>query len=221
MRKATIFFTFLFYLSLLSEQASAQDQDELFRPLHKNFAFQIAMNLSSQSENKVTHYLPEMASAHGLFSGLDLAFRYYLSDNFAYRTNISFLNSTSRHQGNFHTLNATSLNEFLWSNGLMYAFKGTNKLEPYAFFDLGFGRTKSSETTSAGMSQTEDSRMFRTIRLVSGLGFNYYFAKNIGVGAELGTGLNVYAIPMVNGRYSRTTQFLSGLGGKIGITVVL
>lgn len=78
--------------------------------------------------------------------------------------------------------------------GFSYSFSGTSKLEPYIGLEVGFGTSASKheyeymvqgEKTSESYTNYYDTGI--NLFSVSGLtGFNYYFAKNIFIGTELG-----------------------------------
>ncbi len=78
--------------------------------------------------------------------------------------------------------------------GFTYSFAGTPKLEPYIGLEVGFGTTASKsveENTTTKVTRKNITDGINTFG-VSGLtGFNYYFAKNIFVGAEFGLGFDV------------------------------
>ncbi len=100
---------------------------------------------------------------------------------------------------------STRVSSFSINPGFNYTFEGTKKLEPYVGAEVGFGLTASKE-----VRETVNSKVVRK-NVITGLnkfevlalaGFNYFFAKNIFVGAEFGLGLGV---DVKKGSYVETT----------------
>ena len=78
--------------------------------------------------------------------------------------------------------------------GIVYSFKGTPRLTPYIGAGLSFGILTHSTTTEVGSSSQEiahcgDADAF-TFGLGAATGFNYYIAKNLYLGAEVGLNFN-------------------------------
>ncbi|MBO7635845.1 MAG: outer membrane beta-barrel protein [Paludibacteraceae bacterium] len=88
--------------------------------------------------------------------------------------------------------------------GFTYSFAGTPKLEPYVGLEVGFGTTASKDVVENNTTKITNKNIVTGINTFSfsGLtGFNYYFAKNIFVGAEIGLG---FGINVQKGSYTET-----------------
>lgn len=198
-----------------------QDAEDFYRPTRSDLGFNISMNISSGSEMLEGLYLSDEFAGPGIFGGLGMSFRLNVSEKVALRTNASFFNSRQQIIVPFRAPITTTVNSFMWNNGLMLIFKGTDKLEPYGFLDIGFGSIRAREDSGTGGTPDIDQTNFlRTAMVTSGLGFNYFFARNIGFGIELGTGIRRTTYLREFRENSYIIQFFSGIGGKLGVTIV-
>lgn len=221
-----ILFLIAFYIGMVpllcgQDLNSPQDAEDFYRPTRNDLGFNISMNLSSGSEMLEGLYLSDEFADPGIFGGLGMSFRLNVSEKVALRTNASFFNTRQQNIVPFRAPIITTINSFMWNNGLMLIFKGTDKLEPYGFLDIGFGRTRAIEDSGTGGTPNIDQMNFlRTAMVTSGLGFNYYFARNIGFGIEWGTGIKRTTFPQEFRENSHSIQFFSGIGGKLGVTII-
>lgn len=88
--------------------------------------------------------------------------------------------------------------------GFNYLFEGTKKLEPYIGAELEFGTTSNktvNETSTTKITNKNQTGGFNTFGLMALTGFNYFFAKNIFVGAEIGLG---FGVNVQKGSYTET-----------------
>jgi len=91
----------------------------------------------------------------------------------------------------------TSESSFMVSPGIVYSFAGTEKLTPYVGAEFGVGSTSytEEETVNSGSGDVKTKeentkKNFNAFGLGVFAGFNYYFAKNIYIGAECGLGFS-------------------------------
>lgn len=77
--------------------------------------------------------------------------------------------------------------------GINYVFDGTDKLAPYIGGELGFGiySTKVTDESENNKTITKNQGGFNTFGVAAVSGFNYYFAKNIFIGAEVKLGVDM------------------------------
>lgn len=122
---------------------------------------------------------------------------YVASDKIKIRLGVGFgVNKSASESGIGETWQKnTSRTSLLTINpGFTYSFAGTPKLEPYIGAELGFGTTASKdvvETTNSKVTSKNIAGVFNTFSLAGLTGFNYYFAKNIFIGAEINLGFVV------------------------------
>jgi opacity protein-like surface antigen len=126
-----------------------------------------------------------------------LAGFFHFSDNVALRIGLGF-GVGSEFKSNGET--GDKLQSYRESNfrvrlepGIVYSFKGTPRLSPYFGVGIGIGFATHSEKTEAGYT-TKVSNTYEndgiSLGLGIGTGFNYYIAKNLYLGAEVGLGLD-------------------------------
>lgn len=96
---------------------------------------------------------------------------------------------------------SAAISQFSITPGVIYSFIGTNRLTPYVGFELALGTTSNKNTTEnrRGNVQvktvsTNTDGAFNTFGANIFSGFNYYFAKNIFVGVEVGFGATNMAV---------------------------
>ncbi|MBR4712097.1 MAG: hypothetical protein IKP27_00240 [Paludibacteraceae bacterium] len=77
--------------------------------------------------------------------------------------------------------------------GINYVFDGTDKLAPYVGGELEFGitSTKHTEETEEMKQVRKNQGGFNTFGVAAVSGFNFYFAKNIFIGAEVKFGVEM------------------------------
>ncbi len=101
--------------------------------------------------------------------------------------------------------NRTAL--FTINPGLNYVFDGTDKLAPFIGGELGFGitSTKQTDETERAKTITKNENGFNTFGIAAVSGFNYYFAKNIFIGAEVKLGAEMVTNKKVSVEANGTT----------------
>lgn len=82
---------------------------------------------------------------------------------------------------------------FTINPGLNYVFDGTDKLAPFIGGELEFGITSTKQTNESERAKTitKNENGFNTFGAAAVSGFNYYFAKNIFIGAEVKLGVEM------------------------------
>ena len=77
--------------------------------------------------------------------------------------------------------------------GINYVFDGTDKLAPYVGGELEFGITSTKHTEESEKLKRVDKNQggFNTFGVAAVSGFNFYFAKNIFIGAEVKFGVEM------------------------------
>lgn len=77
--------------------------------------------------------------------------------------------------------------------GVSYVFDGTDKLSPYVGGELEFGitSTKNTDESEHNKTVTKNENGFNTFGVAAVSGFNFYFAKNIFIGAEVKLGVEM------------------------------
>lgn len=127
-------------------------------------------------------------------SGGNLNFNYTLSDELMLR--LGFGLNVNKHCGSTDkTEGHDTESAFDVKPGITYSFSGTNRLEPYIGAELLFGLNSSCEYSKFkedGESLEVEDRT-RNARLGANAltGFNFYVAKDLYVGAEVGLGFVV------------------------------
>jgi outer membrane protein W len=84
---------------------------------------------------------------------------------------------------------SSSISRISLSPGIIYNFSGTARLTPYIGAELNFATMSAKETLEEKNSKTiikNEGGMFSTIGLGVFSGFNYYFARNLYIGTEIG-----------------------------------
>jgi hypothetical protein len=111
------------------------------------------------------------------------------------RESESYDNKSPKNKGSY------SKTTFSIIPGIVYSFAGTAKLTPYAgaefligsvgssgVIENNYGSNSSTETTATNIDQNSNRVGFNTFGIGVFTGFNYYFAKNLYIGAEVGFG---------------------------------
>ena len=129
--------------------------------------------------------------------GEQLIGTYSLNNRIGIRLGLGFATATANYddkQANY-TKESANISQFSLSPGIVYSFIGTNRLTPYVGFELMFGSTSNKTTTEVRTANnlrktvtTNADGAFNTFGANVFTGFNYYFAKNIFVGVEVGLG---------------------------------
>jgi outer membrane protein W len=138
------------------------------------------------------------------FSAPELRLRYFATDEIAGRLGLSFMNETLN--TNFYGIGADGLesadslgtlkesSSMTWvSIGGSYHFSQLDRLSPYAFLDVMIGMGSYNEEWdnfngggyAAGVGASLNTSM-SGFGVRFGGGFDYYFAENVFIGAELG-----------------------------------
>lgn len=138
-----------------------------------------------------------------ILMGEQIVGTYSINDKIGIRLGLGFASETEtsdNKQTNYTKRTATSTN-FSITPGVKFSFAGTNKLSPYIGFEFLFG-TQMRETT---LERKQGDDLIKTVTTNADYpintfgadaftGFNYYFAKNIFVGIEIGIGANTYSV---------------------------
>ncbi len=118
---------------------------------------------------------------------------------------INKVSSDNGEVGDAWAESSTRVSSFSINPGFNYLFKGTPKLEPYIGAELGFGMSSSKSVAETKVEKTveknKDINRYNTIEVSALTGFNYFFAKNIFVGVEVGLGVGV---DVLKGSYTET-----------------
>lgn len=94
-------------------------------------------------------------------------------------------------KGDAWVRNSERVSRFSIAPGFNYTFKGTEKLCPYIGAEASFAMTSNKEysETNNSSSTLKNENCYNTFGVAGQLGFNYYFVKNLFVGAEIGIGV--------------------------------
>ncbi len=156
--------------------------DQNFKP--DEGAFQLEVGIAPLEINAVS------------LQGGQLKGSYSLNENFGVRLGLGFgMNkhtTDSKEEEWIKTTESTS--RFTIAPGVTYSFDGTNKLTPYVGAEILIATTSNKstyETKSGYKSVTKNAGSpFNTFGFGLFTGFNYYFAKNLFVGVEIGIGVD-------------------------------
>lgn len=177
------------FLPLVALFASATVMAQDFKPVAGNVTLEANVNLLGGSVN-LNNSLNQIKA------------RYFLSDDMAVRVGFGLGMSTTKNVANTDSSwTEDKMSSWSFSPGIEKHFEGTDRLSPYAGLDImigganfkgesldinGFGKT---ETTYEGITSTGDRAygMFG-VNLVAGTDF--YFAKHIYLGYEIGFGFS-------------------------------
>ena len=106
-------------------------------------------------------------------------------------------------------------NSFVFSPGIEYHFGGTNRLDPYMGFEIGFGRTSRLKTESIEVETFGNNSITSTLKNESPgttlfnlnylVGFNFFVFDRFSVGLETGFG---YGLDLTKGE--ETSFFSNG-----------
>lgn len=229
--KKTATLCMLIFIGLVAyNPVVAQDSNEDYlRPDAGQLGFFIHLSPITNSERRQIENL--IGANDEVFSpiamGLDL--RYYLTEDIALRGGISFFNYRRKFEQTGSASNLSGIRDYQVSLGVMKAFGGTNRVEPYVFLDVQYGRTQVRSLIESndpndinipniGEGETERENLFSVFGATAGLGFNYYIAKNIALGAEIGVAVNTFT-GLDESEGENITSFLSSANGKIGVSV--
>jgi hypothetical protein len=111
-----------------------------------------------------------------------------------------------------------------FSPGLVYSLSGTEKLTPYFGAELVFATSSNTSITEGRNSKTivrNDGEIFNTIGVGVFSGFNYYFAKNLYAGVELGIEIDNRSLKnMVTETTTSATTETIELKNEVRVTTV-
>lgn len=128
-------------------------------------------------------------------NGGNLNFNYTLSDEWMVRLGfgVTVDKTASKDEDNNKAHNTES--SFNVEPGIIYSFSGTDRLEPYVGLELVFGLNSSCEYSYSKVDGATYERENKTRNSHFGAnavtGFNFYVAKDLYVGAEVGLGFVV------------------------------
>lgn len=131
---------------------------------------------------------------------------YVMTDNLQLNLGLGLsIYKTSNDNGATESTDRVSL--FSINPGINYVFDGTDKLAPFIGGELGFG-IYSTKVTSESENNKEIKKNdggFNTFAISAVSGFNYYFAKNIFIGAEVKLGAEIITNKKVSVETNGTT----------------
>ncbi|MCL2596897.1 MAG: hypothetical protein FWD66_04410 [Paludibacter sp.] len=157
-------------------------------------------------------YFTPFAVAGNVIDAAGLTGIYSLSDNMALRVGLGF-NWDSHYWKNGETgdaLQSLSGNDFALSltPAFVYCFAGTSRLTPYVGAGLGIDYITTSGTQESGTITLKGSNIGAGdgfgFHIGAFSGFNYYFAQNLYIGAEINFSFNTVSIP--NPKYVNSGQ---------------
>ena len=135
---------------------------------------------------------------------------YVLSERIELKLGLGFginkENEDNGQSGDAWEATSTRTSNFSINPGFSYTFEGTKKLEPYVGAELGFGLTASKQVNETnGYKQTNKNKIqgLNTFEFLALTGFNYFFAKNIFIGVEVGLGVGAN---FDKGSYTETVE---------------
>ncbi|TNE53378.1 MAG: hypothetical protein EP338_12655 [Bacteroidetes bacterium] len=147
-----------------------------------------------------------LSALNQTFSAPSVKLRYFAADNISIRLGLGFDNATdvTNAYGNGNDGNPSADSVGVWTSkasntmiaiGGAYHFSQMDRLSPYGFLDvmIGMGGTNdemenydgNTDSYMKGANSTMESK-YSTFGLNIGAGFDYYFAENVFVGAEVG-----------------------------------
>jgi len=158
--------------------------------------------------------------------GGQLKISYSVSDNIGIRLGLEFGTISSSYDNGLAGNNSITVNGsyfvFSISPGLTYSFAGTERLTPYVGAELQIGTISNSYEFVQGNNKVtlkndnEENDMFTAFGGNVFTGFNYYFAKNLFVGAEVGLGLRYVSLKnreeTINGNKNTLEDSVSAFG---------
>jgi outer membrane protein W len=126
---------------------------------------------------------------------------YSVTDKIGVRLGLGF-NVTSESNDNgqnreYWAKETNSFSSISFTPGIIYSFSGTDKLTPYIGGEVIFATSSANKVEESDDSKTvtrNDGGLFNTLGLGLFSGFNYYFARNLYVGAEIGLSLESYSL---------------------------
>ncbi len=145
--------------------------------------------------------------------------RYFLSDNLAVRVGLDFnFESTTNHDftdpgvsPEVETIEKNSLFTFGIIPGIEYHFGNWEKTSLYCGAEIGIAMASAKRSEDDGTDKTETKGASTLGNSGFGFafnvftGFDYYFTKNLFVGAELGLGLNTLSTGTVETTFNGVT----------------
>jgi len=178
---------YLLGFAMLIATTAVNAQEGSFKPAAGSFNLEVGFNPFTVSQlGQNGFYLQDGQIKAG----------YAINDNIGVRLGLEF-NLLSNKQNNgesgnalIETKNSTSAITFV--PGVTYSFAGTNKLTPYVGAEFLFGTTSNTNTVTVGSTKTVTknySPAFNTFGFDIFSGFNFYFAQNLYIGAEVGLGI--------------------------------
>lgn len=139
-------------------------------------------------------FAPLLSDAVSLNGGL-LRGIYVLSEKVELKLGLGFGISKdvvdNGQEGDEWERNAERVSRFSIAPGFNYTFKGTEKLCPYVGAEVSFALTsnKTYSETNTTSATLKNEGCYNVVGVAGQLGFNYYFVKNLFIGAEIGIGV--------------------------------
>ncbi|MDR1730401.1 MAG: porin family protein [Prevotellaceae bacterium] len=162
------------------EETVVMAPEESFKPEEGSFAVEVG-------------FAPLQFNSVSLQGG-QLKASYSLNEQLGVRLGVGFgiNNEFSDNKEEEWTKTTNTISEISVTPGVTYSFEGTNKLAPYIGAELLLATTSDKETveTKSGYKRVtkNENSPFNTFGLGIFTGFNYYFAKNLYLGVEVGIG---------------------------------
>ena len=122
---------------------------------------------------------------------------YYLNDKIGIRLGLGFGTSSTKDDngksGDDLRRTSSSRSNFSILPAFTYSFEGTERLTPYVGAGFAFGSCSIESVSEVGKvktTTTNSGNRFNTFGFNVFTGFNYFFAKNLYVGVEVGIGFD-------------------------------
>ncbi|MDR0683482.1 MAG: porin family protein [Dysgonamonadaceae bacterium] len=181
---------YLLVLVMALISASVINAQESYKPGAGSFSLEVGFSPFAANGSAIS--LPS-----GSLTGI-----YSLNDAIAIRLGLGFSQTSASTDDKTNKIKGSySETEFSITPGIVYSFAGTAKLTPYAGAEFligstgsfgeresNYGSNNSSKTTRTNMDLNGDRFGINTFGIGVFTGFNYYFAKNLYIGAEVGLG---------------------------------
>lgn len=170
--------------TLSTEEAvvAEQSQAESFKPEEGSIEMEVGFAPFSVNNDGVR------------LQGGELKGAYILNEQFKIRLGLGFATNkeVNKAEGEWPKT-TTSTSRFSITPGFTYSFDGTDKLDPFVGAELMFAtesnkRTVEQESGDKTVTKNQNSP-FNVFGIGALTGFNYYFAKNLFVGVEVGIGV--------------------------------
>jgi len=123
---------------------------------------------------------------------------YYVSDNFAIRLGLGYnafsMKYDNGESGDDLRKRSSRYSTYAILPGIVYSFDGTSRFAPYVGAEFGIGSTSLKEVIEMGKiegtftNDPDEGNFLNTFAFNVFTGFNYFIAKNLFLGVEVGIG---------------------------------